>query len=315
MKPYVYYKDQILGIPDNCGNFYLFYNKKLFRQCGIPYPRSGWTWDEFVAAAKKLTKFKMVNGHKVIVQKGFFVNDNLETFLWMYGGRLFSPDLKHCVIDSEASKKGIRFWYDMRMKYRVEPTATEATTMAPTGGYGNDQLLFMQSKVGIVITGRYLIPQFRQQRGLEWALASYPRGPKTSVLFSSKSYVIPKACKHKDAALRFLAFVLSRENQKLLSDFGDGLPVRKDPGIVKDFLYNPKYPKETNNRIYIDELKYAGQREWSPYITGADLYTVINMELGKMWLSQQGPDITCDNIAKQVNAIIRRNLANPNFLR
>ena len=201
------------------------------------------------------------------------------------------------------------------MKYHIMPTASESTSMAPTGGFGGGQLLFAQNRVAMVMTGRYLIPQFRLQKGLEWDVAPYPRGPKTMSLFYSKSYAIPKACKHKDAAIRFLRFVLSRENQKLISDYGDGLPVSKDPSIIKDLLYNPQYPKETNNHIFIDELKYSHPPEWSPYINSLDVAAITNNELGNMWLGKQGPDEACDRIAKQINATIRRNLANPNFLR
>ncbi|WP_405775690.1 ABC transporter substrate-binding protein [Streptomyces sp. NBC_00859] len=31
------------------------YNKELFRRAGIPYPRAGWSWDEFLQTAAKLT--------------------------------------------------------------------------------------------------------------------------------------------------------------------------------------------------------------------------------------------------------------------
>ncbi|MET8131692.1 ABC transporter substrate-binding protein [Streptomyces sp. NPDC005251] len=31
------------------------YNKKLFRQAGVPYPKPGWSWDEFVDTARRLT--------------------------------------------------------------------------------------------------------------------------------------------------------------------------------------------------------------------------------------------------------------------
>ncbi|MET9291984.1 extracellular solute-binding protein [Streptomyces sp. NPDC003077] len=31
------------------------YNRKLFRQAGVPYPKAGWTWDEFLETARRLT--------------------------------------------------------------------------------------------------------------------------------------------------------------------------------------------------------------------------------------------------------------------
>lgn len=31
------------------------YNKKLFRQAGVPFPKAGWSWDEFTDTARRLT--------------------------------------------------------------------------------------------------------------------------------------------------------------------------------------------------------------------------------------------------------------------
>ncbi len=58
LRPYIYYGDKIVGVPENCGPYVLFYNRKLFREAGIPYPKPGWTWDECLDVAKKLTKYR-----------------------------------------------------------------------------------------------------------------------------------------------------------------------------------------------------------------------------------------------------------------
>lgn len=315
LKPYVYYDDQIVGIPENCGNQYMFYNKKMFRDAGVPYPKEGWTWDDYVAAAKKLTKYKVINGRKLPVQKGMYIDNAPCLFIWKYGGSMYSPDGKTCTMDSKECKEGVRFWYDLRMEYHVLPTGEETGSMASMGGYGGAFLLFAQSKAAMVITGRYMVPQFRVQKDLEWDVAPFPRGKYTVAPFLSKCYVIPKACKNKPLALKFLRHILSRENQKLISDYGDGLPSINTPETIKDFLYNPAYPKETHNQMFIDELKIGREFEWSPYINISDSNAIVNRELDKMWLEQQTPDQACDNIAKDINAIIRRNLANPNFLK
>jgi ABC-type glycerol-3-phosphate transport system substrate-binding protein len=40
----------------------------------------------------------------------------------------------------------------------------------------------------------------------------------------------------------------------------------------------------------------------------------MSQELDRMWLEEQTPDQACDTIAARINSIIRRNIANPNFL-
>lgn len=315
LKPYIYYQGKIVGIPENCGPFVLFYNKKLFREAGVPYPKPGWTWDECLAAAKKLTKYETINGRKVPAQKGLYVgNGDWWYFIWMYGGRLFSKDGKTCTMDSPEVKKGIRFWADLRLKHQVLPTASEAQSMAPTGAWGTDSLLFRESMIAMTVSGRWMCIQYREQKGLEWDVVSVPHGKHRFTTLASKSYAIPKSCRNKKAAVAFIRHLLGKENQMMVANYGDGIPSLNDPEITKAFSYNPKYPNEKNNQLHLDEMKYAKTGEYSPYINSIDVNAVMGMELDKMWLEDQTPEQACDIIAKRINAIIRRNIANPNFL-
>jgi len=315
LKPYIYHQGKIVGIPENCGPFVLFYNKKLFREAGLPYPKPGWTWDECVATAKKLTKYKTLSGRKVPIQKGLYVgNSNWWFFIWMYGGRLFSEDGKRCLMDSEEVKKGICFWADLRLKHHVMPTTSEAQSMAPTGAWGSDALLFRESKVAMVVSGRWLAIQYREQKDLEWDVVSVPHGPNRITLLASKCYSVPKTCRNKEAALMFIKHLLGKDNQSLVANYGDGMPSLRDDEIAEAFLYNPDYPDETNNKVHLDEMKYARVQEFSPFINNLDVVAIMSVELDKMWLGEQSPDEACYAIANRINAIIRRNQANPNFL-
>lgn len=315
LKPYVYYENKIVGIPENCAPYVMFYNKKMFRDAGIPYPKPGWTWDECVEAAKKLTKDKIVNDRTIPDTKGLYIdNGNWWFFIWMYGGRLFSNDGKTCTMDTEAVKKGIRYWANLRLKYHVMPTTSEAASMAPTGSWGSDALLFRESKVAMMLSGRWMIIQYREQKNLDWDVVSVPHGPNRFTLLASKSYAIPTLCRNKDAALKFMRNLLTKDNQELISNYGDGMPTIMDPALTKSYLYNPKYPTETNNKLHLDEMKYAKVQEFSPYVNNLDVVATMSVELDKMWLEEQSPDEACDAIAKRINALIKRNLANPNFL-
>lgn len=316
LKPYIYYGDKIVGVPENCGPYLVFYNKRLFREAGLEYPKPGWTWSECLVAAKKLTKYKIVNGRKVPVQKGLFINNSdWWFFIWMYGGRLFSEDGKTCLMDSPEVKKGIRFWADLRLKHGVMPTTSEAKSMAPTGNWGSDALLFRESKVAMTFVGRWMCIQYREQKDLEWDVTTVPHQPGHRVtLLASKSYAIPKSCRNKPAAVKFIKHLLERDNQLLVSNYGDGIPSVNDPEIIKAYMYNPQYPNERNNKLHVDEMKYARVQDFSPYINNLDVSAIMGVELDKMWLKQQSPEQACEVIADRINAIIRRNIANPNFL-
>ncbi len=107
---------------------------------------------------------------------------------------------------------------------------------------------------------------------------------------------------------------MGQENEGLIADFGDGIPARRNKEIVKNFMYNPEYPKEIHNQIYLDEIPGSHAQEVARYISNVDFDAISTLEFGKMWLGDESPEQACDNIAKRVNAILKRNIANPNLL-
>ncbi len=47
---------KLYGLPNGTQTMVMYYNKKMFDEAKIDYPKDGWTWDEFLEDAKKLTK-------------------------------------------------------------------------------------------------------------------------------------------------------------------------------------------------------------------------------------------------------------------
>jgi len=50
------HQDRLYGLPAEITPHLIFYDKNLFDQAGVPYPRIGWTWDDFEDAASRLTE-------------------------------------------------------------------------------------------------------------------------------------------------------------------------------------------------------------------------------------------------------------------
>jgi multiple sugar transport system substrate-binding protein len=45
-----------LCMPQNVSSLAVYYNRDLFEKYGVPEPKAGWTWNEFVATAAQLTR-------------------------------------------------------------------------------------------------------------------------------------------------------------------------------------------------------------------------------------------------------------------
>ena len=73
------------------------------------------------------------------------------------------------------------------------------------------------------------------------------------------------------------------------------------------FLYDPTHPKEINNKLYLDEMEYARNKETSPYVSNLEVQRIEKNEYDLMWNRIQTPEETLDNIAKKINKLIDKN--------
>src|SRR6201986_4648765 len=94
---------KVIGIPAVVDNLAVVYNKTLFAKAGLQPPGPDWTWQEFVADAKKLTNPAIKQFGTAYVTPG--TEDTVwhwEPLLWEAGGQLLTPDNKKAAFDSAA---------------------------------------------------------------------------------------------------------------------------------------------------------------------------------------------------------------------
>jgi multiple sugar transport system substrate-binding protein len=103
-----------IGFPAVVDNLALLYNKTLFDKAHLAYPTDEWTWDDFRAAAKKLTdRASDTYGY------GYSVSGSEETtwqfwpHLWQHGGEVLSSDAKTATFDSQAGIDALTELRDM----------------------------------------------------------------------------------------------------------------------------------------------------------------------------------------------------------
>jgi len=311
LAPYMTYNGKVVGLPDNCGTYVVFYNRRLFREAGLPYPRPDWTWDELTHAARKLT-VKDRRGRTAQFGIGYI---EPWMILWQYGARMYSDDGKRCTINSPEAKAGAKFWASFRLTEHITPLPSEEQGLATMGAWGGAGMLFKAEKIGMHVVGRWMSVEYRKNKDLDWDVAPIPQSGKVKAsLLASKAYAIPKGNQNKDAAFTFLKYLMSKRNQLIVASTGDGIPSIRKYAESPEFLHNPDYPNEKNNQVYLDDMQYGRSPEVSPYISELDATAIFNEEMDLMWQRKQTPEDACNRIAERVNAIIRRNIANPNLL-
>ena len=273
----------------------LYYNRKLFEDANEPHPTAQWTWDDYLAAATRLTR-RAANGRDVEIW-----GSTITTGWWgewlIYvreaGGNLFSDDLNACLLDSPEAIAGMQFYYDKIYRHRV----------APGPGKGSDYG-FMSGKVAMELgghTGNWIA--LNQISGLDWDIQVLPAGPVTrrGGEVAIDSFGISRDSKVREQAWEFVKFLSSKESARehLRSGY---LPVRKS--VVAEMLAGTNRPARPRNIMAAyEQLKYAVQVPRSPdYIEIA--LEVIQPDVDRMLDKQLDVAATCRTAARSANRFI-----------
>ncbi|MCH1625382.1 ABC transporter substrate-binding protein [Ferdinandcohnia quinoae] len=191
-----------LGLPVGYTTHVVYYNKALFDEQGIEYPQSGWTWDDLIETAKKLTnKEKKISGFAFSGQPDPY---DFEMFLWSNGASYVDKDGK---LDGNVnSKKSIEV-FEMFQNMLKDGYAIA------TEGSGSTEM--KSGKVAMFVNGAWSLGTLTEA-GIDYGIVELPmfeNGKNISIL-SSSGIAMSKDSKHKDAAFEFMKFWTGEEANK-----------------------------------------------------------------------------------------------------
>jgi multiple sugar transport system substrate-binding protein len=216
------------AFPEQWSGNYLFYNKTLFAEAGVQPPPGRWdeTWsfDEFLDAAKALTKR---DSSDRVTQWGF-----VDTWAPYYSALLFGmnngvpwsdPRINptHLNFDKVAFIDGIQFYADLANRYSVAPNASEAQSMATTD-------LFTSGHAAMALGGHWRYQTLDRAKDLDFDIAVLPVGPKGHAAHSNigtTGLAIAASSPRKKQAWEFLKFAAGPVGQAVIAESGLFVPV------------------------------------------------------------------------------------------
>lgn len=285
------YNGELYGLPISWTPLVLYYNKDIFDEAGVPYPDSSWTWQDFLEAAKRMTKD--LNGDGEPDQFGYLVS-TWWTFtlnwIWQNGGRILSEDKTKCVMNSPETIEALQFIQDLVWKYKVAPTAAQIA----------QRDLFTTGRIGMVISGRWMVPRYRTIKEFEWGIAPLPKGKVRATPIFTTAYVMSKKCKYPEAAWRLARFMSGPKGSKFIAKLGLGVPSVKSVANSPLFL-DPK-KKPMNSQLYLEAAQYARLEPANPH--WQEMGTIIQRELDLLWLNKKSAKEVCDTITEEVNKLL-----------
>lgn len=299
LDPYIYFNNTAYGFPDNITPLVVYYNKDIFDKSGVPYPDKNWTWNDLLEKAKKLT----VKKGREYISFGFDIPEYLiDIFLRKDGGSFYTKDFKKCNLNSPASKKGIQFWYDMMYKHQVMPTPAQADSVASSSGFAD---FFTAGKIAMYICGRWKVISYREAIDLDYGIAPLPKNAKNLVL--SHTTCISKNTKHPEEAFKFLSFLISKENELLVAESGDGVPSMKSIAKSKEFLGLNNYPDEKYISLFNDSIKGEKVMEVypDPDVSQLELNSIWYRHFDEIKTKNATVDEGLNQAAEEINKLLR----------
>jgi multiple sugar transport system substrate-binding protein len=291
---------RVIGIPALVDNLAVVYNKALFAQAGRQPPGPGWTWNQFVADAKKLTNpAKKQFGTAYVTPGSEDTVWHWEALLWEAGGKILTPDNKQAAFDSPAGLKSLTTLQTMAVH-------DKSMYLDPTDqAYAN---LFNSGKIGMLVTGPWDLSGFPNVHYGVQIMPSFPgtngghqtiSGPDNWVIFNNGSARVK-------AAEKFLLWLTAPAQVKYFSLHTGDLPTRASVANAPGFLSSMDQALPGVDTF----VKNLGNvRQARPQIP---TYPKISQVLGNMIVSvllgKSQPAAALHSAAQQVNQI----LANPN---
>ena len=202
-------------------SYVLFYNKQAFKEAGIAKPPA--TWSEFVADAKKLTK----EGQWGVALEGAQVSTNSHAafiFGRQNGGDLFDGNTP--TFTSDGVVKGVSDFVGLMARDKVVNPSNaqygDGTQAIADFAKGKAAMLMWQVNAETTIKDAGMKPS-------EYGVAKMPvadgSSTPTMTMVAGTNVSVFKNTEHKDAALEFVKFLTSPDEQVKLNSAYQSLPV------------------------------------------------------------------------------------------
>jgi len=203
-----------LAIPYDLGPIVLYYNKDMFKAAGVAEPQNGWTIDEFVADAKKLTSGS---------NYGFTMDNSIEPLMdWapsITGSLPVTDDGKLAINTPEMVS--VMSWYaGLVNKEKVAaPVIASPTSTA--------SVAFLGGTAAMYANGPWEMINNKAQAKFNLGIVTLPAGPKgVTGPIEGSGFGISKKCSNPTAAIKALAVLTGPDALAYMGDIGRAFPAR-----------------------------------------------------------------------------------------
>ena len=242
------FEGKLVCLPQNISSLVVYYNRDLFRQAKVPEPKPGWSWDDMVQKAIKLTRDTNADGD--IDQHGLGVEPSIirvAPFVWSNGGELVDDEdaPTRFALETPEAIAALQKLFDLRGEHLVIPSEQEVEAE-------DDETRFQNGREAMVLSSRRATPTFRTITAFDWDVAPLPRHEQQAGILHSDAYCMTRASDNKDAAWGFMEFALGPEGQRITARSGRTVPSLK--GVANSDAFLDPSLKPAHSEVFLDTI-------------------------------------------------------------
>lgn len=289
----------IYALPKDIGPFALAYNKDLFAKAGIPDPDPDkpWTWDEFVANAKKLTSGE--GADKVYGTAPY----SLESAVWSNGADWLNEDHTKVTVTDPKFVEALQWVADLSLVEGVAPSNEEETSL---GSYQR----FLDGKIGMMGVGPWNQGQFWTDAKFDWDLMPWPIATPESeqaIWYGGVGFAVSKSSAHAEAAQNLAAFLAFNEDaQRTNMEQGQAVPNLIDMA-KNEYLKMDKPP--ANKQQFINIIENVGRRPTQTYTFNGEWWNVFSSNVASVYRGETSAQDYVNSVSEEMQASLDEGIA------
>ncbi|HEY0640119.1 MAG TPA: sugar ABC transporter substrate-binding protein [Pseudonocardiaceae bacterium] len=277
-------------MPQNISSLVVYWNRALFQRAGVPAPKAGWSWDEFVSTARALTRDGVTG---VGIDPSI---TRMAPFIWSNGGTIVDDDAAptRTTLHEPAARAALQAVVDL-----IGTGATPTRDQLAAQGLPEQ---FMTDRLAMFLSSRVEVPALREQRGLDFDVAGLPvLGEPASVLHSD-AYCVASSSGRTAAAARFVAYAVGRQGQTVTALGGRTVPSLRSVATSPAFL-GPSRPP-ASSQVFLDAIPLLRHTPVTP--AWPEVEDVIGTQLRRAFEDGVPLDEVLAAVREQADPLLRR---------
>ena len=211
---------KLYGIPNGTQTMVVYYNKAIFDAKGIPYPKDGWTWEDFRKTAIALTDGD-VYGWGLPIS-----NWHMAPFWITNGAYPCTDDYSKPTLNSEGMVEALTFLSNLILVDKCAPDPTGIDVYAQ----------FAAGKIAMVGAGRWTLASWLKDGFDTFDCVSWPVNKASGSVYGGAAWTVNPNTPHKEEAIALLKEFTSTQTLSATALLGQQIPpmesLATDPAIM-----------------------------------------------------------------------------------